>query len=198
MPIPNLQLLLHRNRKIIPILFVVLCLGTTTFSQTYPKKIRGYKVHEIDVKLSSADTKLSPKSDDSSVIRLSQPTIVDVGLTGVTFEVSAEVDAVGQSGRVDMLSFQDLKINGIAVTVAEVSERFTFRSRETIKLKPVRVFINTFNLARAARSELLDTKKRWRATGTVFVFGKFKKFGIGFKRVVPIKLDLTFPNPLRT
>ena len=198
MPIPNLQLLQRLNRNFIPILLVVLCLAFNTFSQTYPKKIRGYKVHEIDIKLSSADTVLSPKSDESSVIRLSLPTIVDVGPTGVTFEVSAEVDAVGQSGRVDILTFSDLKINGIAVTVAEVTEKFTFKSRETIELKPVRVFINTFNLARAARSELLDTKKRWLATGTVFVFGKFKKFGIGFKRVVPIKLDLTFPNPLRT
>lgn len=172
-------------------------LVSSAYSQTYPKKIRGYKVYEVDVKLSSSDSATGNDKDDRSVILLSKPTIVDVGLSGVTFEVGADVRAAGQSGRVDMLTFSDLKINGIAVTVADVNEKFEFKSGQMVALKPVQIFINTFNLARAARSELLDTKKNWLATGTVYVFGKFKKFGIGFKRVVPIKLNLTFQNPLR-
>ena len=43
----------------------------------------------------------------------------------------------------------------------------------------------------------MDPKKKWSVTGTVFVFGKFKKYGINFKRVVPIKIDLTIANPLK-
>ena len=151
----------------------------------------------MDVKLSSTDVPIAKDGTDSSIVRLSKPTIVDVGLTGVTFEVGAEVKAAGQSGRVDMLTFSELKINGIAVNIADINDKFSFKNGEIIKLKPVQVFINIFNLARAARNELLDTKKSWLATGTVFVFGKFKKFGIGFKRVVPIKLVLSMANPLR-
>ena len=53
-------------------------------------------------------------------------------------------------------------------------------------------------MARAARRELIESKKEWQVTGTVFIFGKFKKFGFGFKRVVPVKINLKIDNPLKT
>ena len=63
---------------------------------------------------------------------------------------------------------------------------------------PAKITINIANIAKAAYKELVDSKKDWIVTGTVFVFGKFKKFGFNFKRVVPIKIGLTIKNPLNS
>jgi hypothetical protein len=38
----------------------------------------------------------------------------------------------------------------------------------------------------------------WPVTGRVYVFGRFKKFLFSFKRVVPVELSLTLPNPLKS
>ena len=63
---------------------------------------------------------------------------------------------------------------------------------------PAKITINTANIAKAAYKELVDSKKDWSVTGIVFVFGKFRKFGVSFKRVVPVKIDLTIKNPLNS
>jgi hypothetical protein len=47
-------------------------------------------------------------------------------------------------------------------------------------------------------NELINSPNELVVTGTAFVFGKFKKFGFTFKRVVPVKIDLKFKNPLRS
>jgi len=52
-------------------------------------------------------------------------------------------------------------------------------------------------LPRAAYSEIVEHKSELSVTGTAFVFGKFKKMGFSFKRVVPIKIDIKVKNPLR-
>jgi hypothetical protein len=50
---------------------------------------------------------------------------------------------------------------------------------------------------RGAVRELKDSKEEWSVTGRVFVFGKFKKFGFNFKRVVPVEINIKIKNPLR-
>ena len=174
-----------------------LMISGSVASQTYPDKIRGYKVHKANVSVRTPDSTLT-KSENSAEIVLGRPKLSDVGLTGVTFEVGAEVTASDHSGKVEFLTFSDLKVNGIAVTVDEYTTTFDFKKGQRIMLpQPARVNISTLNMARAARNELLDPKKKWRLTGTVFVFGKFKKFGFSFKRVVPIIIDAMVENPVR-
>ena len=43
---------------------------------------------------------------------------------------------------------------------------------------------------------MTDTRTEWIVTGRVFVFGKFRRYGLYHKRVVPIDLNLTIKNPL--
>jgi hypothetical protein len=47
-----------------------------------------------------------------------------------------------------------------------------------------------------ALGEWNDAKALWPVTGRVYVFGQFKKFIFKFKRVVPVELSLSLPNPL--
>lgn len=188
---------LHRVRPLV-LGIVVLTLSVSVFSQSYPDKIRGYKVHNAKVTVRTPDTSNARSDGENAEIILGKPKLSDIGLTGISFDVSAEVTSSDHSGKVDFLTFSDLKVNGITVEVEEFSSKFEFRKGERIILpKSARVNIGTLNLARAARSELLDPKKKWRLTGTVFVFGKFKKFGFSFKRVVPIVIDTMIENPIR-
>lgn len=166
-------------------------------AQELPAKIRGYKVHNADISVRSSEDKKPNNAEREAVITLGTSKVVDYGLTGITLAASAEIAAVDQSGKVHFLTFRDFRINGIAVDIEEYKHEFEFKKGASITLpKPARVFVGTLNLARAARNELLDPKRKWTVTGKVFVFGKFKKFGMNFKRVVPITIDLTIANPL--
>ena len=48
-----------------------------------------------------------------------------------------------------------------------------------------------------ALDEWRESKETWPVTGRVYVFGHFKKFLFKFKRVVPVELNLSLPNPLK-
>lgn len=177
---------------------LILAFVHTCIAQELPPKIRGYKVHNANIAVRSSDDKKPASADREAVITIGTPEVVDYGLTGITLAASAEIAAVDQSGKVDFLTFRDFRINGIAVDIEEYNHQFSFKKGESILLpKPARIFIGTLDLARAARNELMDPKKKWTVTGTVFVFGRFKKYGMNFKRVVPIKIDLTIANPLK-
>lgn len=93
--------------------------------------------------------------------------------------------------------FRDFRINGVTVEVAELNEPFTIRKRgKTALPAPASVFISTPRLISSAWKEITDSKKDWSVTGRVFVFGKFRRFGFNFKRVVPVDVRLTVKNPL--
>jgi hypothetical protein len=164
----------------------------TTAAQDVPGKIRGYKVFDAKITLeNTTSTAADPP------FRIGNPVIVDLGLSGVTFDVTASIRSLGQEGKVDLLTFSDLRINGNAVEVEEYSHPFSINKVSRIELPvPARVFVRTSRIALAAFKELVETKTRWNITGTVFVFGKFKKFGMNFKRVVPVRINLTIANPL--
>jgi hypothetical protein len=61
--------------------------------------------------------------------------------------------------------------------------------------KPVRVSLGYGQAFRGALAEWRRSKEFWQVRGRVFVFGRFKKFGLNFKRVVPIDIDLEIRNP---
>lgn len=166
-------------------------------AQELPAKIRGYKVHNAKIEVRSAEDRKPSIADREAVVTLGKLEVDDYGIAGITLSAGAQISPIDQSGRVEFLTFRDFRVNGIAVDIEEYVHPFAFKKGETISLpKPARIFVGTLNLARAARNELTDPKQKWSVSGTVFVFGKFKKYGMSFKRVVPIKIDLTIPNPL--
>lgn len=186
------------------VLFLILFAFSFTEAQNPPTEIRGYKVYNAKISVknqsekSDAPENSQPKSKSEAFIKVGEPEIVDVSLTGITLELSAEIDNVRQSGTIDFVSFKDFRVNDLAVSVEEYKESFSFRKNQKIVLpKPVKFFLGAGETVRGALREINDAKDEWTVTGTVFVFGKFKKFGFNFKRVVPIEINLKIKNPLK-
>lgn len=188
-----------RLSRLLPLLYVFLLVGSApiAYSQDLPKEIRGYKVHPANILFkTSINVTEHPAATEASV-RIGDPALVDVGLTGLTFEISAEIDPLEQSGKVDFLSFHDFRINGLAVDIEEYRERFSFRKNQPVTLpKPAKVFIRADNALRAGWKEFDEKKDEWTVTGRIFVFGRFRKMGFDFKRVIPVDVSLTIRNPL--
>ncbi len=178
---------------------MLLAISQFSFAQTLPSKIRGYKVYQADVKVRGSADRSTNDGEKEALVTLGKPSISHIAFSGITMEIGAEVAATDQSGRVDFLTFNDFRINGLAVDIEEYTHEFDFRKGSSVSFpKPARLTIGTLNMARAARRELIESKKEWLVTGTVLVFGKFKKYGFSFKRVVPVKIDLKIDNPLRS
>lgn len=167
-------------------------------AQDYPKEIRGYKVHKTKISVKNAGEKSDKKDGAEAFITVSEPTVETVSLTGVTLEASAELSAVEQSGRVDFLTFKDFRVNGLKVDIEEYGSAFSFEKNKPITLpRPIRAFVGTGQSLIGALGEARDSKDEWTVTGTVFVFGKFRKMGFRFKRVIPVEVNIKIKNPLR-
>ena len=177
----------------------VLCGSIFVKAQDYPKEIRGYKVHKTKISVKNQGEKIDEKDDAEAFVTIGEPTVEDVSVTGITMEVSAEIAAVGQSGKVDFLTFKDFRVNGLKVDVEEYRESFSFKKNEPTTLpKPVRIFVGVGQSLLGAVGEMRDPKAEWRVTGTIFVFGKFKKLGFNFKRVVPVEVNIKIKNPIKS
>ena len=176
---------------LVPAFFVLLFAAASGLAQELPAKIRGYKVYRDNVSVNA-----SIAVSDAS-IQIGEPEVVDVALTGITIELPAAFTTSAQSGKVEMVSFHDLKVNGIKVEAEEYNHEFEFRKGEKVIIpKPVRILVPASGLLRAAWQEMTEKRSEWIVTGRVFVFGKFRRFGFYHKRVVPIDLNLTVKNPL--
>jgi len=174
-----------------PAVFLLFLLSLTAFSQDLPDKIRGYKVYRDKVSVN-----VSTAASDAA-IHIGEPDVVDVSLAGITLELPAEFTTSTQSGKVEIVLFHDLKVNGIKVEAEEYAHKFEFRKGEKVIIpKPVRIFVPASGLVKAAWQEMTEKRTEWIVTGRVFVFGKFRRYGIHHKRVVPIDLNLTVKNPL--
>lgn len=182
------------------ILFV-LFFFTLSNAQDLPDRIRGYKVQKAKISVKTQDQKkLNPEDKKEGLeafVKISEPELKNVGLTGITFELTAQLDSIEQSGKVNFLTFKDFHVNGVAVEVDEYKEFFEFEKNKPINLpNPFVIFISTPQTLLGAAKELLESKEKWRVTGRVFVFGRFKKSIFKFKRVVPIDIDIEIKNPL--
>jgi hypothetical protein len=200
-------------------LCVTLCLSAFDFAQqpaanssashpqppahTYPKEIRGYKVELAKVELKKQNAKVDDSrdetDDDDALIQLGEPKVTSLSPLGIGLEVPVTVAAVKQGGRVDFLTFEEMTVNGTTVTVNEYLHSFDLPTREPVTLPaPVSIYISTPRALLGALGEWNKPKDVWPVTGRVYVFGRFKKFLFKFKRVVPVELDLSFKNPLKS
>jgi hypothetical protein len=174
---------------------IMTVLAASAWSQELPPKIRGYSVHKASIEISQGPV-LRPPGAAASV-SLGEPVLKTVSPGGISLEIPLAFEAAGQSGKVDFVSFRDLEVDGIAVRIEEFRHPFSFAKGERTELPaPAEVFIPTAQLLRVAYSELRETKKVWNVTGRAFVFGRFRKFGLLHKRVVPIDINITVKNPL--
>jgi hypothetical protein len=163
-----------------------------------PSSIRGYKVRDAKVKIVTSTEKAAEKAANSAFVRLGEPELVDIGFYGATIEVGAEITAGEQTGRVDFLTFRDFRIGGVPVEIDEYDHPFQFKKNQVVAIpKPIRLSLSMFSVPKAVYHELTEQTDELDVTGTVFVFGKFKKMGFEFKRVVPVRIDMKIKNPLR-
>lgn len=192
-PVSNNLLICEIRANLWLVLVLLLALAVTASSQEPPTKIRGYKVHTPGTSASNDQT-----ASPGAIVRLDKPKLSLDGLLSVGIEADGEVTSLEQSGKVEFLTFDDIRVNGITVEIDEYRHKFKFKKGEPAALPaPLRGRISLMGAARTAWRELTDSPDKWRITGTVLVFGKFKRYGISFKRVVPVRLDLTITNPLR-
>ena len=165
---------------------------------TYPKEIRGYKVERAAVEMKKTTKDAQPfESDPDNLIRFGEVRLASATPVGIKMEIPIVVAPVTQKGHVDFLVFEDIVVNGTPVEIDEYKHEFDLPNHHELELKhPLRFTINTPNLMLAALSEWTNSKERWPVTGRVYVFGRYKKFLMTFKRTIPVELDLTMRNPL--
>jgi hypothetical protein len=165
-------------------------------AQGLPKEIRGYKVYQpkpAKIKLVSTG-----EARSAAPIAIRGSKLISVSPAGVTFETDIAVEPIPQNGKVDFLTFHNFTINGVHVDIEEYNSPFVIRKNEAFTLaKPATVFLPTLQIVEAAWKEMHDSRTEWAVTGRVFVFGRFKKFGMEFKRVVPIDVAFAIKNPIR-
>ena len=165
-------------------------------AQQLPNKIRGYKVHNIKASEVPAAQPVEP-GVSAPEINLHGLEVVDYSLSGVTFKTPVTFGSVNGSGMVDFISFHDFRVNGMPVEIEEYTDKFSFESGQPIVLpNPVKVFIRTDRVMTVAWKEARDSRPQWTVTGRAFVFGKFRKYGFTFKRVIPVDVTFTIKNPL--
>jgi hypothetical protein len=171
-------------------------------ARRYPKEIRGYKVELAKVEIrkpAKAGDTAEGQDDEETLIQLGEPKVTSLSPLGIGLEVPVRVAAVKQGGRVDFLTFEEMTVNGTSVTVNEYQHSFDLPTREPVNLsQPVSIYISTPRALLGALGEWSQPKDIWPVTGRVYVFGRFKKFLFKFKRVVPIELNLSFRNPLKS
>lgn len=167
-------------------------------AQDLPKEIRGYKVHRARISIKNAAEKTDAKDKSEAFVTVGEPKLSGVSFGGVAFEISAEVDSVEQSGTIDFLAFHDFRVNDLKVEIEEYRASFDFKKNQPIVLpEPIKIIVGAAQSLRGALREINDSKDEWTVVGRIFVFGRFKKAGLKFKRVVPIEINLKIKNPLK-
>ena len=182
----------------LPALLFVIAAVSGAYAQQFPDKINGYKVYSANIVVTTADRSTASTEKVDATVTIGKLKLGMPGLLSVGVEAGGEFTSISQEGKVDFLQFRDMQVNGIAIDVQDFKTPFEIKKGRLTPLPAnIRGNIGLTGVAKAAYKELTESKDIWNVTGTVLVFGRFKKYGFEFKRVVPIKVDLTMSNPLR-
>jgi hypothetical protein len=184
--------------------------GTTS---PMPKEVRGYKIHraQVEMKKPGESSKKKDKKSEKEkfakdeydetepiLIRLGEAELVGVTPLGVTLDVPVILAAVKQQGDVDLLVFEDMKVNDTPVTLDDYVHPFKLPNKDSLTLAPpIRIFVSTPQAVLRTIDEVINSKEVWQVTGRIYVCGKFKKYLFTFKRAVPVELQTSIKNPLR-
>jgi hypothetical protein len=212
----NNQLNFNRSRRSLAFAFFLLlavCFSLKAQNE-YPKEVRGYKVTTAKVEVkrqkdsqtdknqnqnpNNKNQNPNNKTETDALVQVGEPKIVRVTPLGVTFEVPVTVSAVKQGGKVDLLVFENMKVNDTNVTIEDYTTSFDIPNETAKDLPhPIRVFVSIPNAVINIFDEVRDSKETWDVKGRVYVCGHFNKFIFKFKRAVPIEIDLKITNPLK-
>jgi hypothetical protein len=178
-----------------------------------PKEVRGYKIHRAQVEMKNPsgsekkkDKKLEKEKSNKDeydetepiLIRLGEAELVGVTPLGVTLDVPVILATVKHQGDVDMLVFEDMKVNDTPVTLDDYVHPFKLPNKEPLTLAPsVRIFVSTPQALLRTIDDVFNSKEVWPVTGRIYVCGHFKKFLFTFKRAVPVELQTSINNPMR-
>ncbi len=176
-------------------LLLVLLGPVVAFSQQtpYPAELRGYKVERVAMET------LNSAPGSTELIRFGKIRVARITRSGVNIELPIVVSPVKQKGQVDFLVFEDIVVNGTPVRIDEYHRRFDLPNRKELMLKePLKFFVSLPNAMLAAIGEWVNSQEKWRVTGRIYVFGRYKKFLFSIKRTIPVEFDMTIQNPLKT
>ena len=177
-------------------LLVFLIAGSSAHAQipANAKEIRGYKVERTIIELRKSEN--DPQSD--TLIKFGDAELARVTPLGISLEIPIVVSPVTQKGKVDFFVFEDMVFNDTPVEIDEYHRAFNLPNRDRLRLRePLRFYIYLPRAVLAGIDEWINSKETWLVTGRVYVFGKFRKGPFGFKRCVPVELNLTMRNPLK-
>jgi hypothetical protein len=180
-------------------LLILVAVPSTPLAQSvgYPKEIRGYKVERAAVELKETKQKNAQQNTTPQLIKFGSPHVAAITPLGITLEIPVVVSPVKQKGHVDFLVFEKMKVNDTSVEIDEYHRAFDLPNKKPLTLKePLRFYVYLPNAIMVAMDDLTNTAKEWPITGIVYVFGKFNRSVFRFKRVIPVEINLTTPNPL--
>ncbi len=177
---------------------------------SYPKEVRGYKVHRARVEPAKPANSGSRPTSGQSIdkddydeneplqIRLGDPILVSVSPLGITFDIPVILPAVKQQGEVDLLVFEDMRVNDVGVTIDDHPFSFKLPNKDPLVLNPpIRIFVSTPQAVLRTIDEIFNSQEIWPITGRIYVCGHFKKFLLKFKRAVPVEINTSIKNPIR-
>jgi len=194
-------------RVVVILITLIGCSAVSAQMPSYPKEIRGYKVARatVEVKKTAKTTKEDSEDqstldlDPEALIKFGDPEVARVTPLGISLEIPIVISPVKQKGHVDFLLFEDFLVNDTSVEIDEYHREFDLPNKRHLKLpEPLRFYVYLPRAVLVAIDEWNDSKPTWLITGRVYVFGKFKKSFLSFKRCIPIELKITIRNPLRT
>jgi hypothetical protein len=180
-----------------------------------PKEVRGYKIHHVQVEMKKPGESTKKKKPDKKsekekferdeydeteplLVRLGEAQLVGVTPLGVTLDVPVIIAPVKHEGDVDLLVFEDMRVNDTPVTLDDYVHPFKLPNKEPLTLVPsVRIFVSTPQAVLRTIDDVFNSKEVWTVTGRIYVCGHFKKFLFTFKRAVPVELQTSIRNPLR-
>jgi hypothetical protein len=175
-----------------------------------PKEVRGYKVHRARVE-PAKPTNSGPRpssaqgaekddydEDEPLLVRLGEPILVSVSPLGITFDIPVILPAVKQQGEVDLLVFEDMRVNDVGVSIDDHPFKFKLPNKDPLVLNPpIRIFVSTPQAVLRTIDEIFNSQEVWPITGRIYVCGHFKKFLLKFKRAVPVEINTSIRNPIR-
>lgn len=186
---------LEMSGRLVAFFLILLFPLFITFAQTKSKKIRGYKIHNSNILVTTDKLKSDRIGKTVVVVNLGKPQISAFSPFAITIDLKPEVTVFGQSGEIDFIVFEDFTVNGFNLRIKEYNEKIKFRRSKLVNLKtPLKIVISTSQIVLGSAIQILRSKKEWRVRGRALVFGRFKKSFLKFKRVIPVDIDLTIKN----
>jgi len=175
------------NRLIAPIL--LLTFASIIAAQPFPDRIRGYKVHKTPIIIDG--------KNKARGITIESLSVVELSFAGASVEADVSLSGIDQSGEIEFITFEKFSLGSLPFEIAEYRTPFRMVKNTRVRLSsPLTASITTLAVLNAFNRERENPSKVLRLTGIAYVFGGFKRFGLSFRRAVPVVIDLDIPNPL--